>query len=172
MRGAPTAMVVDSDDRIIVANDRSREIIRRLSDGPDAKIEDSRLPSRIKQAVGLLRRDLRGRAAGQTAFMPLTEDVCLRACMLQKRRERFLLLLFESPRRGGTTAGSLGSYPLTPRENELVQLLLHGASNRRAAAMLDLSEHTVEAYLKRIFVKIGVRSRSGLVARVLGLDAP
>jgi DNA-binding NarL/FixJ family response regulator len=48
---------------------------------------------------------------------------------------------------------------LTPREQEVVQLVADGLSNREIASQLKLSQHTVRNYLFQVFDKIGVSSR-------------
>lgn len=58
--------------------------------------------------------------------------------------------------------------PLTPRERDVVGLLLSGASTRLIAESTGLTVATVNTYLKRIFAKLGVHSRVELVARVTG----
>jgi two-component system, NarL family, response regulator DegU len=52
---------------------------------------------------------------------------------------------------------------LTPREQDVVQLLADGLGNREIAARLKLSEHTIKNYLFQVFDKIGVSSRVELV---------
>lgn len=54
----------------------------------------------------------------------------------------------------------------TPREREILALLLDGRSNRTIAAALDVVERTVETHLTSMFEKAGVASRAELVARV------
>lgn len=49
---------------------------------------------------------------------------------------------------------------LTPRENEVYDLLANGFSNREIAEQLDLSEGTVRVYLSAIYNKLGVNSRA------------
>lgn len=48
---------------------------------------------------------------------------------------------------------------LTAREMEVISLLKQGVSNFRIAQELHLKEKTVEAYLTRIYSKLGVNSR-------------
>lgn len=60
---------------------------------------------------------------------------------------------------------------LTSRESEVVALLSTGMSNRSIAESLFVSENTVRTHLKSIFKKVGVTSRSQLVARAL-VDGP
>jgi DNA-binding CsgD family transcriptional regulator len=59
-------------------------------------------------------------------------------------------------------AGTLTS--LTPREIEVVQTVLAGATNREAADVLNISENTVKLYLKNIYGKLGISNRSQLSA--------
>ena len=48
---------------------------------------------------------------------------------------------------------------LTPREKEILQLVLAGRTNKAIAANISISEKTVEFHLNKIYSKIGVRSR-------------
>ena len=52
-----------------------------------------------------------------------------------------------------------GDSILTPREEQVVALVVEGLGNRPIARELNLSEHTVKKYLFRIFEKLGVSSR-------------
>lgn len=64
---------------------------------------------------------------------------------------------------GGPTPDRLA---LTRREWDIVQLVAAGTSNAEVAERLYVSVKTVEAHLTRIFRKLGVSSRVGLVALV------
>ena len=65
---------------------------------------------------------------------------------------------------------ALHKAPLTPRERDVVALLMSGASTRQIASETHLTVGTVHTYLKRIYPKLGVRSRVELVARMIGTD--
>jgi DNA-binding NarL/FixJ family response regulator len=65
---------------------------------------------------------------------------------------------------GDTTPGRLG--PLTAREHEIADLVAAGRTNREVAEQLVLSPKTVEAHLRNIFAKLGVRSRVELAREV------
>ena len=49
--------------------------------------------------------------------------------------------------------------PLTAREREIADLVAAGRTNREAADQLVLSTRTIEAHLRNIYAKLGVRSR-------------
>jgi len=54
---------------------------------------------------------------------------------------------------------------LTTREREVAELVASGLANKEVAARLHVSVRTVEATLSRVYVKLGVRSRTELAAR-------
>jgi DNA-binding CsgD family transcriptional regulator len=54
---------------------------------------------------------------------------------------------------------------LTPTEGRVAELVAAGSTNREVADALFLSIHTVEANLKRIYRKLGIRSRTELASR-------
>lgn len=60
------------------------------------------------------------------------------------------------------------AYPLealTPREQEVLQGLAQGLSNKLIARQLDISEHTVKFHVNAILGKLGAQSRTEAVVR-------
>jgi DNA-binding CsgD family transcriptional regulator len=57
---------------------------------------------------------------------------------------------------------------LTPSERRIAEIVAAGKTNREAAAALFLSVHTVEGTLRRVYRKLGVRSRTELSRRLNG----
>jgi two-component system NarL family response regulator len=49
---------------------------------------------------------------------------------------------------------------LSSRETEVLQLLLKGSSNKEIGSALFISEDTVKAHLKTLFIKLGVKDRT------------
>jgi DNA-binding CsgD family transcriptional regulator len=57
-------------------------------------------------------------------------------------------------------------YGLSPREREVADLVVRGASTRQISKALYISEYTVKDHLKNIFGKVGVRDRRALVKQL------
>jgi two-component system, NarL family, response regulator YdfI len=56
---------------------------------------------------------------------------------------------------------------LTPREQEVLELLVEGESNKAIALHLNISEHTVKFHVASIFGKLGVNTRTEAVMQAL-----
>jgi len=82
--------------------------------------------------------------------------------------ERYYLFLLErDASEQSTLCLVFRQFKLTHREQEITRLLLADQSNKEIAASLGLSLNTVKVYLKLLTRKLGVTSRTGILARVL-----
>lgn len=70
--------------------------------------------------------------------------------------------LIEATRRGEPEEGD-ARRPFTERENQVLQGVFEGLSNKEIGARLRVSESSVKAALQQLFQKTGVRTRSQLV---------
>lgn len=69
-------------------------------------------------------------------------------------------------------AGALSLIPsLTPREREVMQLVVQGKHNRDIAVMLEISPRTVEVHKAKLMAKLGVENVADLVRMSLLSDA-
>ncbi|MEM7349263.1 MAG: response regulator transcription factor [Acidobacteriota bacterium] len=59
------------------------------------------------------------------------------------------------------------AYGLTPREREILQLLVDGLTMRQIAERLHVSYHTVDTHVRHVYDKLHVRSRTGAVTKAL-----
>ena len=57
---------------------------------------------------------------------------------------------------------------LTAREYEILAWVSYGKTNPEIARILWISPHTVRKHLENIYAKLGVHTRAGAVARLLG----
>jgi len=91
---------------------------------------------------------------------------------------QFLLDLYQQGARTAPEAVPDQTLPnevvLTAREQEVLRLFSRGLSYREAAGILEISTHTVRDYVKAIYRKLSVHSRSEAVfeARQLGIIPP
>ncbi|MBI3393939.1 MAG: hypothetical protein HY039_12295 [Nitrospirae bacterium] len=75
----------------------------------------------------------------------------------------FLIEIEEDAAEGGRQA--LKSRGLSCREIEVAELVALGRSNGEIGRALYISEETVKVHLKRIFNKIGIKTRTALIAK-------
>ena len=66
-------------------------------------------------------------------------------------------------RRPDPSAGA----PLSPREMEVVRLVIDGRSNDEIGASLGITTKTVEGHLRRLFERLQIQSRTELATRAL-----
>jgi DNA-binding NarL/FixJ family response regulator len=58
-------------------------------------------------------------------------------------------------------------YGFSPREQEILELLVQGKTVKEAAADLGISFHTADEYIRSVYGKLHVRSRSSAVAKAV-----
>jgi DNA-binding NarL/FixJ family response regulator len=95
------------------------------------------------------------------------------ACLAKSTEARDVLHAIHLASRGlhvlppATIDGAEGPAPdlLTPREAEVLELLQSGRSNAEIALTLQVSIETVRSHARRIYRKLGVRTRRELRAR-------
>lgn len=56
---------------------------------------------------------------------------------------------------------------LSPREHEMLALIVEGLSAKEMADRLDVSIHTIDTHTRHLFKKLDVRSRAAAVARAM-----
>ncbi len=105
------------------------------------------------------RRRLDARAQLRTSLAAFT---AMGAEAFAGRAERELVATGERARK--RTVETLGE--LTPQEAQISRLVAQGDTNRQIAAQLFISPSTVEYHLRKVFRKLGVKSRTQLARRL------
>ena len=78
------------------------------------------------------------------------------------------VVLFErSPRGPVDVAQAAAKFRLTERERETVEFLLEGLTSKQIAQRMKISVNTVKAFIRLIMVKMGVSTRSGIIAKIV-----
>jgi len=74
-------------------------------------------------------------------------------------------------RRRGLVHDLVALFHLTEREGEVVQHLAEGLRNKEIAQRMNVSTHTVRAFLRLIMIKLDVTTRSAIIGKVLSRRA-
>jgi DNA-binding NarL/FixJ family response regulator len=127
------------------------------------------IDAREAEVRDAIQRGVRGYLTADCSFEELASAV--RAV---HRGSRYLC-----DRGSAAMAESLTSMPLTPREQEVLQLLAEGCPNKIIARRLAISEGTVKSHVRGVMTKLGVNGRThavvaaekrGLIPRERGLQ--
>jgi DNA-binding NarL/FixJ family response regulator len=70
-------------------------------------------------------------------------------------------VIFASAAESGDQQGnimlSLSQVKITPRDEQVLQLLMQGCSNKEIASQLNISPRTVKQHLRTLFLRAGIR---------------
>ncbi len=115
-------------------------------------------------AVGNARR---GRAESSVPFDRAIEALTRNGPRFEARLARAYAASFLKPRRVAQPAAP--HLDLTPREREILALLVDGLTNKEIAQRLIVSHRTVETHVERVLGKLEVGSRSRAIAKAIRL---
>ncbi len=66
------------------------------------------------------------------------------------------------------TSNALQKFNLTPRQTEVLQMMMRGLPNKRIASQLAISEPTVKEHISNILKKLGVNTRVEVITLLHG----
>jgi DNA-binding CsgD family transcriptional regulator len=170
----PGVLTLDRSGKVVSHTPSAEHWLGDLED-LDPSWRDERLPMTVRMVSGALRHALAPRSDKDLNLIPRVR--------VRGRSGRWLALhgsLTEpSGDRPGETVIVIGpakpeevawlnvaAYGLSPREEEVVGLVVRGSTNRQISRTLFISEHTVQRHLSNIFEKVGVRNRKTLLKRL------
>jgi len=193
LREALTRILGKKNDIVVVgASAFSPDVVEQISSvAPDVLLSDSaavalsdlRLISEVRAAIPGLKVVMIGMDADREIFLRAVRDgivgfvlkdasaMEVAAAVRSVANNEAIcppglcLALFESvaSRTGSTSFVIRHNLGLTRREQQLVQMISHGLTNKEIASQLNLSEQTVKNHIHRMLRKLGATDRLGAV---------
>jgi DNA-binding CsgD family transcriptional regulator len=172
----PGVLVLDHRGQILEHTPAARSLLEDLGgERSPGWPEDGSLPVAVWMVVGALRRALRPRTDRDRSRVPclsvkarsgrwLTLQGTLTEAKPGSPSRKMIVIEPTGPRQVAWLKAA--AYGLSPREREIVDLVLRGASRTQIAATLYISEYTVQDHLSNVFDKVGVRGREALIKRL------
>lgn len=169
---SPGFLTVDPEGRVLARNTAADAWLAEIDDVAPA----SGWTGMIAALAGRARASC-GEATGEAACrVPIRNGgwAVARASVLHPTGEVLVALSEAGPR--DIIPLIAEAFGLTPREREVVNLVLRGADTRRMGEALGLSNYTVQDHLRSVFDKAGVHSRGELLGKLFlehgALDDP
>ena len=156
-------IVVDADANVVLDSIEPSEHELRLLLSDDRKRFRNNVEAAIKGLIGHCIAT-RERYSG-VAF--LNAHRLVRVTRLDGNDGSLFAVTVESFRDGDSLLRATRKYHLTPREIDVLSLILEGASATETAEILKIAETTVQGYYKRLLSKTNSRNRPAMVANVL-----
>jgi DNA-binding CsgD family transcriptional regulator len=173
-------VLLDEDLHIIHKNQRAEEIFRQFRDSSAADWNDQShagpTAERLSRDEG---RSERVPAGGmmvpkqRTVKGPNRTLFSIRSKALEREAgwegTRLFMVSIEklSPFGGVNIRYLMDMFHLSKRETDVVSLVFSGLKNGEIAKKLFVSEITVKKHLQNIYAKVGVKSRTSLISRIL-----
>lgn len=157
----PQAVIVsDLDAQVLFCNRAARNSVDL--DGDDARHRGDVVAAAIDDAMESFRSEgkrvatcsVRDRASGRQSIV--------KSYRLSDKDRTAVTLVF--PGAESSSASRLPAWDvLTPREQEIAEMVSEGLTSKQIAAKAFVSENTVKQHLKRVFAKTDVANRAELV---------
>jgi DNA-binding CsgD family transcriptional regulator len=172
---APGVLVLDNKGVVVEHTPAAKRYLEELDDLGPGWQEGEGLPVAVWMVVGALRCTLDPQSDRDLVRVPclsvktragrwLTLQAALTEAKPGSPSQKMIVIEPTGPKQIAWLRAA--AYGLSPREREIVDLVLRGASRKQIAAMLYISEYTVQDHLSNIFDKVGVRGREALIKRL------
>ena len=157
-------IIIDADCHIVVRSIDTSEREWRLLLSNDRK----RLRREIEAVLRTLIEECERAGARQSRVAFLDSHRVVRVTRLEGSREQLYAVTIELLRGSDSLSRATRKYQLTPREIDVLAMIIEGSNALEVARALQLAETTVQGYFKRLLIKTQSRNRPAMVANVLG----
>ncbi|HWT25391.1 MAG TPA: helix-turn-helix transcriptional regulator [Solirubrobacteraceae bacterium] len=168
---APGMVLFDERNHVLSFNDAARDWIEQLPAGPRYPSLGVCVTTEMLATVGQARMVADGRGEGTARLRVRARTgrwlVLHASCLAGADGARGATALVIEPAQASEIAPIIvEAHALSPREQEITELVARGVATAEIAGTLHLSVHTVRDHLKAVFEKVGVSSRGELVAKL------
>lgn len=160
-RSAPRVVLLDEDLQIAFGDSNALTALRQSGASPN--LHD--LPARFTPA--LERSIARAREVPGGSIVTEAPGLILRVCSLNGPAGAYTAVFVEHAERADGVAAAALRYRLSPRERQVLELIMQGCNAERIAERLAIARSTVHDYFKNLLRKTESRNRSEMIARVL-----
>jgi DNA-binding NarL/FixJ family response regulator len=148
------------------------EATRRLKDKfPDVEILIQTVFEDTASIIAAIKAGASGyilKASSRDEMIRAIMEVRRGGSFLSGRIARKILQEFKSLNDSKPVNVDLASYSLTAREEEILRELIRGAAYKEIANRFEISIHTVNNHIRKIYEKMRVNSRGEAVAKAMG----
>ena len=153
----------------VVGCDRGAAAILKFSSDPDGS--GRRIPAEILESIQS--RTRAGVPYSKMRFPTASGEYVCRSYLVESEdgllSGRLVALHLERASMGDLAIRDISSrYHLSEREEETLKGVLMGLSTKEVADQMAISPNTVKAYIRLIMIKLGVTTRWGIIAKVIG----
>jgi DNA-binding CsgD family transcriptional regulator len=165
--GGAGFILVDSDWRLVYANPEAKSILTYPKAPRKFKLAQTPVQKKIFPLPA--NQNFSSPSTTHAEFMSGRRKYVSRAFSLtrpQNGRPPGVAAAVVLERKGAASyviADLCDHFSLTERERQVVEFLIQGFTNKEIAARMDISHHTVRAFLRIVMVKLGVSTRSGII---------
>ncbi len=161
-RSRPCVIVLDADLNVAFADSRALVLLKTHFQPHDPRM----LPDALRDTIAeIIRRWGENAAVSEQPVGPVS-GLVLRIVALSGPSGSFFALLFEKEARREDLREAVTRFSLTPREVEVLDLILDGMSAAEIADDLHIAEVTVFDHFKHINNKTNARNRADMLAKV------
>ena len=167
-------LLFDRSGDIVYANPPADQLLsRQTEDGLEVEASGQRSQPMFMRVWSLVEKVLDGRVTELPMTSPLVlSDGSVLGCEIMRvggeagvNGVAVLALLQPLPALPSLFLEAFcARHAVSPREQEVIELLLEGLGTSDMADRMSISEHTVRDHLKRLYRKTGTRSRSELLS--------